>query len=146
MVHSGKASWVVEAVLALYAYLWHADLIGGLIPTTGAVAPLSWVIWRRVPSAHCHSGCGAVTPRWRLAGAGYDVWCTLLVVVYLVVVCCGVLGCAVVVVAVYLAVAFLGVLGVWFGWVDLLGAWWGWVVFCGFWVWGEGENVKKWVG
>ena len=82
----------------------------------------------------------------RLAGAGYDVWCTLLVVVYLVVVCCDVLGCAVVVVAVYLAVAFLGVRGVWCGGVDLVGAWWGWVVFCGFWVWGEGENVKKWVG
>ena len=119
MVHSGKASWVVEAVLALYAYLWHADLIGGLIPTTGAVAPLSWVIWRRVPSAHCHSGCGAVTPRWRLAGAGYDVLCTLLVVVYLVVVCCGVLGCAVVVVGSvgfvvgFVVVDFLGLGGFW---------------------------------
>ena len=36
MVHSGNASWVVEAVLVLYAYLRHAFYGGALIPTTVA--------------------------------------------------------------------------------------------------------------
>lgn len=39
-------------LLVLYAYLRHADLIGGGKNTTVAAAPLSWDTCKRVPPAH----------------------------------------------------------------------------------------------
>ena len=46
-----------SAIHSLYAYLWHAFSCGMACPPTVAVAPQSWVICKRVPSAHPHRGC-----------------------------------------------------------------------------------------